>query len=230
MRLDWLFGLCLLLLVPAYHLWSALRQRAAPPCRIARYWSMIGTMAMLLLLLLAHAWQRGQGVEMLGLRFDLPSTQRYQLAAAIAIVALWHLGMHAAMRLIGTDAASAQAFDKIASNQLMPRTVAEARVYVLFVIVIGLGSDLLYRGFLINTLVPMTGAVVAILLASLVDAMTYGYDKPRDIPGNFALALLLGIAFYLSGSLLWIIVLHLGLGLSTARIAWQAMHRDGGPG
>lgn len=230
MLLDWLFGLCLFLVVPAYHLRNALRQRAAPASRITRYWSMIGTMAILLLLLLAHFWQRGQGVDTLGLRFDLPSTQRYQLAAAIAVVALWHLGMHAAMRLIGTDPGGAQAFDKIASNQLMPRTGAEARVYVLFVIVIGLGSDLLYRGFLINTLLPMTGAVVAILLASLVDAMTYGYDKPRDIPGNFALALVLGIAFYLSGSLLWIIVLHLGLGLSTARIAWQAMHRDGGPG
>ncbi|WP_166881954.1 CPBP family intramembrane glutamic endopeptidase [Massilia mucilaginosa] len=227
MLLDWLFGLCLFLLVPAYHLWSPMRQKTLPPSRIARYWSMIGTMGVLLLMLLAHAWQRGQGADMVGIGFDLSANQRYLVAAAIVVVALWHLGMHAAMRMIDTDAGVAQAFDKMSRNQLMPRTLAEARLYVLFVIVIGIGSDLLYRGFLINTLVPVGGAIVAILLASLADALTYGYDKPRDIPGNIALSLVLGIAFYLSQSLLWIIVLHLGLGLSTARIAWQATHPHG---
>lgn len=228
MLLDWIFGVCLLVVFPACHLWSAMRQPPNTPTRSARYWSMIASMGVLLLLLLVHAWQRGQGAGSFGLRFEMSATERYLVAGAVAFVALWHLILHGALRLIGTDPALEQAFAKFGRNGLMPRTDAEARLFVLFCIVIGIGSDLLYRGFLITTLLPVSGAVAAILLASLADGLTYGYDKPRDIPGNVALSLVLGIAFYLSQSLLWIMVLHVGLGLSGASIARQAIQRSGG--
>lgn len=227
MLLDWLFGLCLFLFVPAMALWRASRRQSRPVSRSARYWSTIAGIGVLLLLLLAHAWRGGLGLDAFGLRFDLSASQRYLLAAAIVLVALWHLALHAALRFAASDKAMADAFAKIGDNQFIPRTVAEARLFVLFSMAVGIGSDLLYRGFLIATLAPLAGVVLAILLASLADAMSFGYDRLRDTPGNLALSLVLGIAFHLSQSLLWIMLLHLGLGLSTARIAWLAARQRG---
>lgn len=229
MLLDWLFGLCLFLLFPAFQMWDALRRKTRPLSRISRYWTSIGTMCVLLLLLLAYAWQRGLGLDAFGIRTDFIPTERYLLAAAIAIVALWHLAMHGALRLAHGDKGMADALARMSSNQLLPRTAGEARLFVVYLIAVAIGSDLLYRGFLLTALAPVAGAFVAVMLASLADAMTYGYDKPRDIPGNLALAVVLGTAVWLSGSLLWIMLLHLGLGLSTAWIGWQTMQRDGHP-
>jgi membrane protease YdiL (CAAX protease family) len=226
MLLDWIFGLCLVLVFPAFQLWDAIRRKNQPRSRISRYWASIGTMCVLLLLLFAHAWQRGLGLDAFGLRFDLSGSDRYLLAAAIAALALWHLALHGAMRLAQGDAGMADALAKMSSNQLLPRTAAEARVFLVYLVAVAVGSDLVYRGFLLTTLAPVTGAFLAVMLASLADAMTYGYDKPRDIPGNLVLAVALGCAVWLSQSLLWVMLLHLGLGISMAHIAWQAMHRD----
>lgn len=223
MLLDWIFGLCLLFVVPAYQLWDAIRRQRLPRSRISRYWTSIGTMCVLLLLLLAHAWQRGLGPDAFGIRFAMPARERYLLAAAIAVIALWHLAMHGAMRLAQGDPGMADAIGKMGNNQLLPRTGAEARLFALYLIAVAVGSDLLYRGFLLTTLAPLSGAFLAIMLASLADAMTYGYDKPRDIPGNMALAIVLATAVWLSQSLLWVMLLHLGIGISTTHIAWRSM-------
>jgi membrane protease YdiL (CAAX protease family) len=81
------------------------------------------------------------------------------------------------------------------------------------VVLVSLGWELLYRGFLLMLLTPVTGAATAIILAALAYGIGHGYEKPSQLIGSIVSAFLFTLAFYYTQSLWWLILLHIGLPL-----------------
>jgi membrane protease YdiL (CAAX protease family) len=86
-------------------------------------------------------------------------------------------------------------------------------------------NQLLYRGFLMLVLTP--GAVI---LAALAYGAGHGYKSRGQFAGSIVSAFLFTIGYVLTGSLWWLMLLHMGLplfGLISSSRARKAAQRLG---
>ncbi|UUZ47953.1 CPBP family intramembrane metalloprotease [Massilia sp. B-10] len=74
---------------------------------------------------------------------------------------------------------------------------------------IGVGWELLYRGFLMLVLPGVLGTVGAILATSIAYGVSHGYKNRGQFVGSIISAFLFTMGYVLSHSLWWLIVLHL---------------------
>lgn len=79
---------------------------------------------------------------------------------------------------------------------------------------------MLYRGFLLAVLIPHIGALAAISSAALAYGLAHGYKSPRQLIGTVA-AFIFTIAYYLTESLWWPMLIHAGMGMLVALAAYK---------
>ncbi len=114
--------------------------------------------------------------------------------------------------------------DQVNQSEIMPRSVMDLNLCILMNIILGIGWEILYRGFLMFMLTPIIGIYGAIVLASFAYALAHGYQNRKQIIGSIISAFLFAIGYALTKSLWWLIVLHIGLPVISAVICFKAFN------
>lgn len=105
----------------------------------------------------------------------------------------------------------------------LPKTLPELRLAVLAAFGLGFGWEVLYRGYLMFALAPAMGTAAAVALAALSYAIGHGDKTVRRFAGSAVAALAFTIAYAVTGTLWWLILLHAGLPLLAAAYGWKRM-------
>jgi membrane protease YdiL (CAAX protease family) len=135
------------------------------------------------------------------LRLGLPLTTRGAGCLALAAVLLGGLAV------AGVRAPPRAAAEEAGLN---PRTAREWSAFLVFVVSIGIGWELLFRGFLLYWLSPRTGLAPAVALSSLAYGAAHGVRNPMRFLSALLSALAFTLAAVLSGSLYWLMIIHAG--------------------
>ncbi|NHZ93265.1 CPBP family intramembrane metalloprotease [Massilia sp. CCM 8733] len=211
--LDWLLAAYLLIILPCTQMWRSFYQKGKPvQARTAGYRKTVVQMIGLLAVLVASCWQAGRGPAALGLDMPVSRTGMWGLGMTVLLLVALYVGNKLYTSRLDS-ARRKDVLDQIKANEKMPRTPRELAEFVPTVVLVSTGWELLYRGFLLMLLTPLTGAVGAIILAALAYGIGHGYEKKSQLLGSIVSALLFTLAFYFTQSLWWLILLHIGLPL-----------------
>lgn len=204
----------LVLVLPALALRRSLRKTIRPPpARVSRYVRAVTQIFSCLLVLAIVAWRLGWSHNALGLDFPLSLGGEIGLATAVTlIVVAVALVTIEKRRSPGEKPAKDETID--ASDELFPRTPLEFRWFLLFSLAVGAGWELLYRGFLLFVLAPLIGLVSAIVVAALVYGLGHGYKTRGQLAGSIVSAFAFTVAFAVTGSLWWLMLLHIFMAMS----------------
>lgn len=222
--LDHVLAILLIAVIPARALWRSRARPSAPRTKSARYRDTIVMVAGLLCILAIDWAVSGRAAGMLGLAAPSTLVALACLGGTITLLAV--LALAIAMRPVRTTADAGHA-----AREMLPATPAELRLYLVFAVVAGFGWEVLYRGFLLHYLQPLTGLPVALAVAALAYGAGHGFKSPKQFGGSLVSALAFAIGFAVTGNLWWLIVLHAGLPLigllASRRYAYDGS-QDGG--
>ena len=207
---DLLLTLYLLLVFPLQRLWrslhSAPRKPPRPPLRT--YWKQTRFVLVLLAALVAAMWTGGHSVADLGLAFPLTSAAAWGLAIASGVL----LALHLAGKRMENRMTPAQHAAQEARLQhlpfVMPRTALDTAAYLASSVLMTAAWEILFRGYLLLVVPPVTGLPVALALAAIAYGAAHGYKNPRQFAGSIAASFAFAIGYALTSSLWWLIVLH----------------------
>lgn len=215
--LDYILLAALLVVLPGEALWHTVARRDRPKPMLAARLVRSLRIIVALLIVLVVAWSyAGRPLASLGLDAPLSTGGLIGLALAVTLVGLMGVA-GAAMKAKGGDCQPAG--DALA---MMPQTPADTRLFILFAFVAGIGWELLYRGFVMWALTPIIGLAGAVIVAGVAYALGHGSRDSKSLVGSVISSFLFTIGFALTGSLWWLIVLHIALPLMGLR-AMRAM-------
>jgi membrane protease YdiL (CAAX protease family) len=203
----------LVLILPIRHVWRSIRPGDAPKRElIPRYLESMRDIGLTLLVLLAICWWNGYSAADMGLAAPTAGAPLWCLvAAAVAMTALLGGSYIQAARMTPDKVAKMEEKSRDAG---MPGSTAEVRLFFPLAVMIGAGWELLYRGFLLLVLTPWIGGWGAVAVSGLAYGAAHGYKNPRQFALSIALALLFAAGYMLSGSLWWLMVIHVAMPLS----------------
>ena len=210
--LDALLSIYLIILFPCYKLWTNHHKNNTKNgnTRMHRYIKTIVLIALPLAALLANDWNSARAPEALGL--DMPVSQAGQWGIIFALALLIALAVAGPLRQKSfTDKERIEYLALIKNDKLMPRTHGELWMFGIATLFIGVGWEILYRGFLLSSLAPMIGTAGAVVLSALAYGAAHGYKNPRQFTASILAALLFALAFCASKSLWWLMLVHIGL-------------------
>lgn len=105
--------------------------------------------------------------------------------------------------------------DKIQElSYIIPLNLYEYKHYIFLAFTAGICEEIVFRGFLIRYLevflTPLSYSdILAIVIPGLAFAISHLYQGWWSVLKIFIIAILFGCIFYLSGSLLWIVIIHI---------------------
>lgn len=108
-------------------------------------------------------------------------------------------------------------------SNLAPQTDAEGRLFTMVSITAGVCEEILYRGLLFATLVPLVGTWPAVGISSLIFGLGHAYQGISGIVKTGMVGLTLALLTVFSGSLFAAIVLHAVIDLASGRIMGRAL-------
>lgn len=222
---DLTLALYLLLILPGRQLWRSLHKTDRPPLsRLQRYQKSSTGLAGLLLALAFCAWWHGHGPAALGLEWPLSAAGGWCLAgAALLLLVMDGGGRLWEKKMTPQQHADLQA--KMLDNDMLPRSPAELRSFLLMALLIGAGWELLYRGFLMLVLAPYMGAAAAVILSALAYGAAHGYQNPKQITLSIVSALLFACGYALTHSLWWLMLIHAALPLLAVASSYKVLRR-----
>jgi membrane protease YdiL (CAAX protease family) len=205
----------LVFILPGRHIWRSIRPNDQPKRPITeRYLVSMRDIGLLLLVLLAICWWSGYSAADMGLSAPVAGAPLWCLiASAVAMTALLAGSIIQVARMTPEKRAEMQ---EKGSAVGMPSTAAELRLFAPLSFMIGAGWELLYRGFLLLALTPYIGAWGAVAVSGLAYGAAHGYKNPKQFSLSVASALAFATGYLLSGSLWWLMVIHIILPLSGA--------------
>lgn len=209
-------GLLLLIVLPARAL---LHSRRGPSKRslASRYARTTVEIAVLLSALMLVAFLTGLTAEDLGLAWPPPRAGQIGLVITALII-----GGLATAVLLMHGRRSPREQQALAE---LPRGRRDTGLYLLFALTAGFGWELLYRGFLLWWLTPLIGLAGAVAAASIAYGLAHGWKSLGNGLGAIGSAFLFAIAFAATGSLWWLIALHIGLPLIALLAGWRVRHQ-----
>lgn len=216
---DLLLAAYLLAVLPALSIWKSLN-KSPVSARVSRYRKTITEIALLLAALAAVTFITGRSAQSLGLDWPLTRAGFWGLVAGAGLLAaLWIAGAMSSRAMTIDKRAELEA--KIVDNDVIPQTSAELKVFLISALFVGVGWELLYRGFLLAVLTPTIGAPMAIAAAALAYGLAHGYKSPRQLIGSIFAALVFTVAYSLTQSLWWLMLIHSGIGIIGALAAYK---------
>lgn len=208
---ELLLALYLLLIMPVHAIWHS-RQGPRDRPRMAIYRSNIARLALLLLALAACALWSGYTAQQMGLAWPPGTAGKWGLAAAVAGLAALHLGGALYERRMAPEK-RAKSDATLREQKAMPTTPRELAVFAVLAVLLGAGWELLYRGFLLLVLAPVTGVAGAVALSALAYGMGHGYNGWKPFIGSIVAAFAFTLAYVWTGSLWWLMLIHMALPL-----------------
>lgn len=223
--IDLVLAFYLVFILPGMQLWRGAHHTEGPKRpRGLRYLSSIREIALLLLALAAVYWWSGHAPSALGLAAPVSGAAFWSLLVAASAVPVLHL-VSKLLEHKMDPAKRAVAEEQILANDGFPRTPAELRLFVVLSLFVGIGWELLYRGFLMLALTPLIGAWGAVALAATAYGLAHGYENPRQLAGAIVSALLFTVGYVLTGSLWWLMLIHVAIPMSLP-LYYYKMMRD----
>lgn len=205
--IETILAVLLIVILPARALYRSLRGGKAPVSRPRRYLVSCAIIVGLLVLLGYAWWHAARAPALLGL--GLPLSEGGMIGLAIAVAFFLVLAVvEAVMQHKGRAANEAKARKKLAGNAMLPRNRRELMLFLGFALLAGCGWELLYRGFLMWFLIPHVGAIGAVCIAALAYGVSHGYKNRMQFLGSVAAAFAFTLAFVLTGSLWWLMLIH----------------------
>lgn len=222
--IDYVLVVLLIGVMPARALYKDLCGKSKEENRQKKY---IGSSAIIvcLLILLCYAWLHGaRSMALLGL--DIPLTNRGTFGLAIAIALLVGLVVVATIAKRKHEGRNNdKGAERFSRNQMLPRTRHELSLFLVFALLAGCGWELLYRGFLIWFLVPYVGTIVAVCIAALAYGAAHGYKNRKQFLASTISAFAFTVAFVLTGSLWWLMLIHTAVGFAGGIAGYKAVSK-----
>lgn len=211
---DALLALYLLIYVPARQLWPITRKNktGAKKSRLQRYRKTIAEVAVLLLALAAVSFWSGHAPSAIGLDMPVSRTGQWGLLFSVVLLAALALAGFVHEKRIRPEK-RAQLLAQLKEDQMLPRNATELRTFIVSCLMLGAGWEIIYRGFLMLVLVPLTGVVGAVALSATAYGAAHGYASPRQFILSIVSAFVFTIAFAATHSLWWLMLIHAGLPL-----------------
>jgi len=205
---DWLLLAILVIVLPAY---SYARRRwlsqAAARNRRVVY---LRTMAMLWLLAFACMfawWKLGRPFDALG--FALPQGSVTTAAGWVCAMIAGAIALRARTLYRWTAEQCAAMRERIGGTEtVLPHDAAELRWFLGVALTAGICEELLYRGYVFAVSAPFIGIYGAIAASAAIFGLGHAYQGWRGVALTAAIGLFLGAFYFLTGSLLWPILLH----------------------
>lgn len=211
--IEYILAILLICVMPARALYKNMRGKHDETSRLKTY---IRSSAIIagFLVLLCYAWLRAaRAPTLLGL--DIPLSERGMVGLVIAALLLVMLTV---VRTIAKrkrqGSSDEEAKKRLAKSELLPRTGRELAVFLVFAILAGCGWELLYRGFLMWFLASHIGTIGAVCLSALTYGAAHGYKNRAQLLASIASAFAFTIAFVLTSSLWWLMLLHTAAGVA----------------
>jgi len=215
--LDMILAFLLLIVLPARALWRS-QTRSSDTPRSRKYTVTILMVAGLLTILCIDWWIAGRSADALGLGLPTTTPALVGLGVSAGLLALFRF-------LIWYKREAPAPEAERAARQLLPQTASEIRMFVAFSLAVGLGWEVLYRGFLLFYLPLHVGLVAAVIISAIAYGVGHGFKNLGQFAGSIVAALAFAIGYALTASLWWLAILHVGLPLLTLTI--QSDGRDG---
>ena len=188
-------------------LWRSLGTRGRPPEPKVRRYTRSIVIAAVLDGLLALQWaSAGRSLRELGLEAPISVAGLVGLGLAVCVLGLMIANM------VARPSPTASSGEDPAADML-PETRAEVAIFVIFSLVVGSSWEALYRGFLIWALPPHLGLIVSIAVAAGAYGAAHGFKNAKMFVGSLVSALVFTVAFAVTRSLWWLILIHCGLPL-----------------
>lgn len=228
--LDLLIVALALFVMPALSLMNGRKlAREAQDSRrlIPRYLQIIARGLLFAGIVSAAWWVQGRPFGALGLGPHLGIWDYGGFALALLIGA----GMTAQIFGLASapDEKIAQAMKAVNSVKITPNTRGELALFMVMSLSAGFWEELVYRGFLIWFLVPLTGVAGAVVISALIFGLAHLYQGARGFVTSAVLGLIFAALYLLTASLWWLMVVHAVMdiagGITTFRIKRVAARR-----
>jgi membrane protease YdiL (CAAX protease family) len=206
--LDFLLAAGLLFGMPIYALLRGRSTGHAPVDKSKRYRKSMAIIAIFLMILFVDWVLTARGFTQLGLA--APTTDAAMAGCLAAVFAAILFGLAPNTK---SSVEKATKPDDLA-ERIMPQTRDELRSFVLFSVVAGFGWEVLYRGFLLFWLSPRIGLAPAAAASSIAYGLSHGCKTMMQTTGSLVSALLFTTGYAATGSLWWLIILHIALPLA----------------
>jgi membrane protease YdiL (CAAX protease family) len=205
--LDFVLASALLFGMPGYALLRGYLYGEDSVDKPKRYRRSIAIIAVFLMILFVDWVSGSRGLAQLGLA--APTTHS---AIAGCLVALF-VPIIVFLALIAKSKVQKAAEPDGQADTILPESRDELRSFVIFAIAAGFGWEVLYRGFLLFCLSPIIGLVPAVAASSIAYGCAHGCKTVTQTAGSLISALLFTTGYAATGSLWWLIILHIGLPL-----------------
>jgi membrane protease YdiL (CAAX protease family) len=106
---------------------------------------------------------------------------------------------------------------------IAPQTPGEDRLFDMVSITAGVCEEILYRGLLLATFVPLVGTWPAVAITSLIFGLGHAYQGMSGIAKTGMVGLVLALFTVFSGSLYIAIVLHAVVDMTSGRVMGRAL-------
>ena len=210
--LDSMLAFALLIAFPAYATWRNFCSQLPIRDNRSRYLRTIFLIGSLLLLLTASWLYHSRDIISLGL--SLPTAPLAMSGFAVGAAMLLLLLVAVAQVPLGGEPGEQ---DTLAS--ILPRSANELWLFAAFSFFAGFGWEVLYRGFLLFYLVPIIGLPMSVAVASIAYGISHGVKDTKRLAGSIAFAFVFTAGYVLTGSLWWLVLIHIALPLTA-----MAMH------
>lgn len=210
----WILAFVLVVVLP----WRAVvYSRGGKPVRgrAPRYLQTIVEITALLGWLLLIVRLQGIDWAVLGLAWPPP----FEGHVGFVVAATLAIGFLGAVLYAEPNSGSAREQELVAE---LPESRDEVLAYLALTPFFVFGREILYRGFLLWWLTPLVGMVGAVVIASFAYGLSNGWKSQRRGLGSMLSAFLFTIGYAVTGSLWWLIVIHLALRLIGLLVCWRA--------
>lgn len=226
---DLFFASYLLFLLPGWQLWKSLKKKEkklAPDAakRGANFVkNLVFIISPLVVLAALMAWS-GRSVASLGLDIPVSGYGQWGLASVVllfVVLTIWTViaNCRQSAEKVAADLAKYQALASI------PQSRGELWQQIFLIACMGIGWELLYRGFLMLVLPPVTGMTGAVVLTALAYGIAHGYQSRNQFMGSIFSAFLFTLGYVFTQSLWWLMLLHVCLPLFGIVTAYIALNR-----
>ncbi len=207
---DYLLAAVLILVLPIRSLRQSLRPNPSDLTLMQKYLKTTLYISALLILL-AYIWiSRSLPLAELGLDIPLSAGGLTGMMILGVLVVLAILSQLIWLLKVKKDN-SPHPDKKPDMSVSLPGTRSELVAFMLVSVLLGCGWELLYRGFVLWFLAPQTGIIAAVIIAALAYGIGHGFKTRGQFIGSIISAFLFTIAFALSGSLWWLMIIHTAL-------------------
>jgi membrane protease YdiL (CAAX protease family) len=220
--LDYILFVIVVVIVPLLSLRTGRAMaRVRPTSLVPRYWSTI-IKALLLAALVIVTWLwAGRPFAQLG--FDWPIGFRGQLGFAYAALIAAYYTYATLIRRVPEERIELVR-TRLEKLRIVPDSPEEFRLFPLVALVGSTMEELLYRGYLIWLLAPFASLWGAAVVSSILFGLGHVYQGALGIVRTGLIGFAFAAGYVLTGSLWWLIVVHIMVNLFGGALAWR-MHR-----